>query len=60
MTSVQRHRGLSKPHDIVGNKRIRDFKTIVTALVGAPGTGKSRLAKAITDENETQYYKKRG
>ena len=35
-TFVRHYRGLYKLYDISGEKRVRDFKTHVTVLCGAP------------------------
>ena len=60
VTFVQHYRGLYKLYDITGQKRVRDFKTQVTVLCGAPATGKSRLAAQIAAEYSSMYYKTLG
>ena len=60
VTIVQDYRGLYMLYDITRQKRVRDYKTQVTVLCGAPGTGKSRLAAQIAAEYSSMYYKTRG
>ena len=59
-TFVRHYSGLYKLYDILGEKRVRDFKTHVTVLCGRPGTGKSRLAQEIGSKYDSVYYKTLG
>ena len=56
---MQHYRGLYELYDINGQNRVRNFKTRVTVLCGAPGTCKSRLAAQIAQQYSSMYYKTR-
>jgi hypothetical protein len=59
-TYIKFHRGIEALHSVVASRRTRSFKTEVSVLVGAPGSGKSRYASAKSASLGSTYYKPRG
>jgi hypothetical protein len=52
-------RNIAYTHALLDKEKKRDWKTVVTVLVGPAGTGKSRYAHEMT-QNLTTYYKPTG